>query len=39
MTSPVALRQLFLGGARSGKSGLAEQAAMDSGLEVVYVAT
>ena len=39
MTSPVALRQLFLGGARSGKSGLAEQAAIGSGLEVIYVAT
>jgi adenosylcobinamide kinase/adenosylcobinamide-phosphate guanylyltransferase len=33
------LRQLFLGGARSGKSGLAEQAAINSGLKVVYVAT
>jgi len=39
MTPPVSLRQLFLGGARSGKSGLAEQAAIDSGLEVIYVAT
>jgi adenosylcobinamide kinase/adenosylcobinamide-phosphate guanylyltransferase len=39
MTSLVPLRQLFLGGARSGKSGLAEQAAMDSGLPVIYVAT
>jgi len=32
-------RQLFLGGARSGKSALAEQAAKASGLDVVYVAT
>lgn len=32
-------RQLFLGGARSGKSALAEQAAAASGLDVVYVAT
>jgi len=32
-------RQLFLGGARSGKSTLAEQAAKASGLDVVYVAT
>jgi len=39
MTPPVPFRQLFLGGARSGKSGLAEQAAMKSGLEVIYVAT
>lgn len=39
MTSQAPVRQLFLGGARSGKSGLAEQAAMDSGLDVVYVAT
>ena len=39
MTSLVPLRQLFLGGARSGKSGLAEQAAMESGLKVIYVAT
>ena len=39
MTSITPLRQLFLGGARSGKSSLAEQAAMNSGLEVVYVAT
>ncbi|MDC9720701.1 MAG: bifunctional adenosylcobinamide kinase/adenosylcobinamide-phosphate guanylyltransferase [Gammaproteobacteria bacterium] len=33
------MRQLFLGGARSGKSTLAEQAAIKSGLQVVYVAT
>tara|TARA_B110000211_G_scaffold167815_1_gene189324 strand:+ start:410 stop:988 length:579 start_codon:yes stop_codon:yes gene_type:complete len=39
MTASIPLRQLFLGGARSGKSGLAEQAAMASGLEVIYVAT
>lgn len=39
MTSSTPLRQLFLGGVRSGKSGLAEQAAMNSGLEVIYVAT
>ncbi|MBT7331535.1 MAG: bifunctional adenosylcobinamide kinase/adenosylcobinamide-phosphate guanylyltransferase [Oceanospirillaceae bacterium] len=32
-------RQLFLGGARSGKSSLAEQSAKASGLGVVYVAT
>ncbi|MEJ6631957.1 MAG: bifunctional adenosylcobinamide kinase/adenosylcobinamide-phosphate guanylyltransferase [Gammaproteobacteria bacterium] len=32
-------RQLFLGGARSGKSSLAEQAATATGLAVIYVAT
>lgn len=31
--------EFFLGGARSGKSKLAEQAAMNSGLPVIYVAT
>lgn len=33
------MRQLILGGARSGKSRLAEQLAAASGLEVVYIAT
>ncbi|HJW04368.1 MAG TPA: bifunctional adenosylcobinamide kinase/adenosylcobinamide-phosphate guanylyltransferase [Azospira sp.] len=33
------MRELILGGARSGKSALAEQRAQASGLEVVYIAT
>lgn len=31
--------EFFLGGARSGKSRLAEQSAVDSGMELVYIAT
>ena len=33
------MMQLILGGARSGKSRLAEQTAKDSGLAVIYIAT
>lgn len=33
------MRELILGGARSGKSRLAERRALESGLRVVYVAT
>jgi adenosylcobinamide kinase/adenosylcobinamide-phosphate guanylyltransferase len=37
--SPHALRILILGGARSGKSRYAEKLAVESGQEVVYIAT
>jgi len=33
------MRELIIGGARSGKSTLAEKRAVDSGLQVIYVAT
>ena len=33
------MRELIIGGARSGKSTLAEKRALESGLPVVYIAT
>jgi adenosylcobinamide kinase/adenosylcobinamide-phosphate guanylyltransferase len=39
MAAMTPLRELILGGARSGKSTLAEQRAVSSALELVYVAT
>jgi len=33
------MKELILGGARSGKSAFAQQQAIDSGLQVVYIAT
>lgn len=33
------MKELILGGARSGKSGYAQQCAIDSGLDVIYIAT
>lgn len=33
------MKELILGGARSGKSGYAQQQAIESGLQVIYIAT
>lgn len=33
------MKELILGGARSGKSGYAQQQAIESGLQVTYIAT